>query len=301
MRLQLCFLVFCGLTALASTGCSRDSSADSEYVEIFDENLRSDPAIEQTARASNEFAFALFDSLADGQNICISPYSVAAALSMSMAGAGGTTLDEMKTVLHVGDEDVDDWHANHGRITSALNAAGTHNSLQLSVANRIWLQNGLALQPAFRTTLEEAYHSSAATVDFGKRKAAADEINRWVANVTNNRIPASITADDVSTDSAIVLTNAIYFKARWNFQFDERHTEDGEFQTLDGTVSVPFMHHEKLPARSGRRDGVQIVELPYQSGALSLVLLVPSKSSPRLGEDREQEESPREDSSGSKS
>ena len=51
----------------------------------------------------NAFSWDVYAELVDGNedNVFFSPFSTTAALSMTMAGASGTTLAEMADVLHV--------------------------------------------------------------------------------------------------------------------------------------------------------------------------------------------------------
>src|SRR5262249_18542419 len=55
-------------------------------------------------------------------------------------------------------------------------------------------------------------------------------------------------------------------------------TKPGDFQTADGKkVSVPLMHQvEKF--QYGEDENVQVVSLPYQGHALSMVVLLPRKA-----------------------
>ena len=58
-------------------------------------------------KAQRTFALDLYREIAanadPGDNLLISPYSVATILAMTYAGARGNTRDEMAAVLHLGD------------------------------------------------------------------------------------------------------------------------------------------------------------------------------------------------------
>jgi serpin B len=73
----------------------------------------------------------------------------------------------------------------------------------------------------------------------------------------------------------LILTNAIYFKAAWQQQFDEHDTRDDAFHLLDGKViTVPLMRQrESFGYTEG--DGYQAVKLPYNGGQLSTIVLLP--------------------------
>ena len=86
----------------------------------------------------------------------------------------------------------------------------------------------------------------------------------------------------------MVLTNAIYFKARWDEPFDIDMTSDGPFHLLDGeSVTVPMMKEDGDGyCGYAQGDGYQAVEVPYDGWELSMVILLPDQ-----GEFRRVEES----------
>jgi serpin B len=75
----------------------------------------------------------------------------------------------------------------------------------------------------------------------------------------------------------LVLTNAIYFKGQWLFQFEESATHHDAFHLLDGkTVDVPMMRQtETFLYAAG--DAYQAVRLAYQVTPVSMLLLLPAK------------------------
>ena len=60
------------------------------------------------ASGVNGFSYELFEKMADGENLVISPYSVAMAMSMVDVGAGGETKEALEKVLGI--NDLDSWN-----------------------------------------------------------------------------------------------------------------------------------------------------------------------------------------------
>ena len=120
------------------------------------------------------------------------------------------------------------------------------------------------------------YGSALAEADFaGHAEHERQVINKWVENVTKERIPELFPKDAIDTSAILVLVNAMALDAPWGSPFDPAQTAPAPFYRLDGTfVQVPMMHYgEYLPSYLG--DGVVAVEVPYGGGALSMIVIVP--------------------------
>jgi serpin B len=106
-------------------------------------------------------------------------------------------------------------------------------------------------------------------------------INQWVSDQTKEKIQDLIPEGAIKTDTRLVLSNAIYFKATWMEPFDENLTEDGLFYGLDGEeIDVPMMStgsDANFAYYDG--DGFQAVALPYLGGQVSMLVLIPDQGS----------------------
>jgi len=202
------------------------------------------------------------------------------ALAMTYAGARGVTAEEMAAVLHV---DLDDpaFHAAMNALDLALESRSFKSGddrVQLSIANSLWGQDGLAFEQPFLDTLAEDYGTGMRLVDF---KAAAEkarvQINDWVASQTNDKITDLIPAGVLNDLTRLVLVNAVYLDATWALQFDPNDTSDGSFTTLAGTqVTVPMMRQTSSFSYA-KGDGWQAVQLPYSGNKLAMLLIVPDQ------------------------
>ena len=56
------------------------------------------------------------------------------------------------------------------------------------IANEIFMKKGLAIHPAYTKALEQSFGATGQTVDFLDKRAAAGQINKWVAENTRNKI-----------------------------------------------------------------------------------------------------------------
>ncbi|MBN9119127.1 MAG: serpin family protein [Planctomycetes bacterium] len=239
------------------------------------------------AKAINAFAADLYSRLADPKseqkgNLFFSPFSIETALAMTRAGARGKTLEEMEQVLHLPSEG----HRAFGALIARLTGAGRDKlrSYELSVANAIWAQQGYPWEKAFLDLARTHYGAGAVEVNFAESEAARKRINEWVEKETNQKIKNLIGPGVITALTRMVLANAIHFKGNWLCQFDKKRTKEAPFTRDDGTkADVPLMalegtfnHGEThLGGRTGLQ--VQILELPYASNDLSMLVFLPEK------------------------
>lgn len=236
-------------------------------------------AMENVIDGNNAFALALYRQLASGDssaNVFVSPYSVSAALAMTYAGAEGATAEEMRKTLRFPNEETT-LHLGFERLEEALAEVGAgEGAVALSTGNRIWVDQGFDLLPAFTDLLSEHYGSGVGEVSFtGAHEAARRTINEWIAEQTRRKIEELLKEGDVTPQTALVLTNAIHFKGDWLTQFDPEETSEQAFHAADGTTVQVAMMSLKSDFAHAQRDGVQVLELPYAGERLAMTLIVP--------------------------
>ena len=236
-------------------------------------------------QGNNAFAFDLYARLKDADgNLFFSPFSVSTALAMTFGGARGQTEAQMAEVLHF-DLPQERLHAAFGAFSELWSAGDDERPYQLSVANALWLQQGMTLLDAFLELTKAHYGAGLRKVDFvNATEQARQTINAWVEQQTQGKIKDLLKPGIVDPATSLVLTNAIYFKGTWQLQFDQKNTADAPFTIAPGgQVQVPMMH-QKGDFAIGRGDGVRLLELPYAGGDLSMVVLLPAEPDglPRL-------------------
>ena len=227
-----------------------------------------------------EFALDLFRVVrAGGENVLLSPYSIAAALTMTYAGARGTTATEMETVLGISQgERV---HSVRNELDLQITTVGEpaipdddREPFTIRIANSIWGQQGYPFLEEFLVLLAENYDAGMNLADFASEAELARlAINDWVEEQTEGRIVDLIPSGVVTGLTRLVLVNAIWFKASWKDQFDPANTSDAAFTTLDGTETiVPLMRGGgMMPYASG--DGYQFLRIPYAGDAAMAIVL----------------------------
>jgi serine protease inhibitor len=229
--------------------------------------------------ANNQTAFDLYAQLQKSQqgNIFYSPYSISTALAMVYEGARGATASEMQKALHFPNRSV--LEPNCAAIHAGLN--NENASYRLETGNAMWIQKGFPVLATYKSALQRYFAAKASNLDFrADPEKARTTINKYIAAQTAGKIQNLIPAGYVRQLTVLVLTNAIYFKGEWRWQFDRKKTQPGVFTISPGkTVKTAMMHMGKTSRlRYADLDGMQMLELPYKGGRLSMVVLLPHKN-----------------------
>jgi serpin B len=230
----------------------------------------------EVVHGNNQFAVDLYAKLREQpSNLFLSPASISTALAMTYAGARGQTAEQMARVLHFPAHQ-EKLHEAFAAIQRGLNGAGAKGGYRLSLANRLWGQQGCHFHADFLTITRDTYGAELARVDFAREpEEARQSINSWVEARTEARIKDLIPPGVLDDRTRLVLTNAIYFKGDWTKPFDKGATRDDTFHvTRDKTTRVPLMQkQDDFRFRAG--DGLKVLDLPYAKGDLSAVILLP--------------------------
>jgi serpin B len=228
--------------------------------------------------AGNRFAFDLYERLRgkDG-NLFFSPASISVALAMTYAGAAGNTETEMAKTLHL---EMAKAQVNEQMraLLASWNTKEPKQGFRLDVANRLWGEQGAKFLDDFLRVTRDDYGAELASVDFHQPEAARETINKWVEDKTQNKIKNLIPSPSSIRGARLVLTNAVYFKGDWKDQFNKSLTEEQPFHvTASQQINAPLMH-QKHKFRYAAADDVQLLDMPYGDGSLSMVALLPMKT-----------------------
>jgi serpin B len=225
-------------------------------------------------QGNNRFAMDLYSQYKGKEgNVFFSPFSISTALAMTYEGADGKTADEMSSVLHL---PVNDTVRREGfsALISVINKGDGKSVLR--TANALWLQKDQPLLDSYLRNVRDNYGGEATSLDF---KADPDgsriHINDWVANQTEDKIKDLIPRGLITESTKLVLTNAVYFKGEWVRQFNETFTKEGDFRSAPGVVKKAMLMHAEDEFYYMENEELQMLEMPYSGGNLSMLILLP--------------------------
>ncbi len=228
------------------------------------------------ASANVDFDFAMYGALrAKDGNLFASPASMREALGIAALGARGTTASELVTALHL---DADRTKAAAQAKAELAGWQAARGASQLSIANRLWADQGFKLRPSFAQDARDAFGAPVEPVDFlGSPNAARLTINSWVESQTNGKIKDLLEPPAVTSNTRVVITNAIWFKGTWEKTFAKSATSDAPFHVDARTnVDVPMMHQTSdFSYAAVPGTGMKVLEMPYGKSDLAMDVLLP--------------------------
>jgi serpin B len=225
--------------------------------------------------AMNEFAADSYKQLARGDgNLILSPFNIATALSMALAGARGQTAQEIQAVLHLGDDSA--YHAALGSLLAELGQAGNTGVNELLTANGLWVQKGFAIQPAFEKTLTDDYKAPPALVDFmANPEAVRSQINRWTDEHTKGKIQDLFGPGSLNGRTRLVLTSAIYFYGKWEDPFLTSRTAPAPFTLASGATKQTSFMNQTTHFAYAETPSARILEMRYTGTGMAFDVLLP--------------------------
>jgi serpin B len=234
--------------------------------------------MDTAATLRTDFATRLYSKLAatqDGKNLFLSPFSIQVALAMCAVGARGETRRVMADLIGAPDS-VDEQNHQFAKLVKSV-LGEEDRPFQLDTANALWAQQGFHFRPDFRKAVADFYRGAFNEVDFVSHlNDTLKTINTWVSEKTHEKIRELVTREDIQKDTRLILTNAIYFKGKWEKEFQKSNTTDENWDGPYGSKEVPTMH-QKTGYLYHEDDQFEALDLPYKGGQLSMLIVLPRK------------------------
>lgn len=226
----------------ASTLSSSSSVTPSTYSSLSRTSLSASLSKGSLDSFSGQF-FDVLQPNAD-PNFVASPFSVETIMSLLYCGADGETANIMQRLIFINGSAKSLANEYHGYLEPFQNNKHVH------VANCIFIRNGYQIQSEFQQIAQNDFYSTAQSVNFANQIAAANQINNYVANETNNQITNLVQSNQMTSDTEMILVNALHFKGQWTHMFSKQSTKSVPFFTggdcKTSTVNVSMMSQQVL-------------------------------------------------------
>ncbi|XP_005092477.1 leukocyte elastase inhibitor isoform X3 [Aplysia californica] len=237
-------------------------------------------ATTEIASTNNMFGLQLFKTIFEenkDKNTFLSPFSISVALAMTQLGARGKTASDMSATLQ--------WNANseqaiHDGYQSYISKLQQPcDKYQLSTANRIFIEKNYPVLAEFIEKTKKFYLAEPVSADFGgDSEKERTNINSWVSEQTQNKINDLLPRGAVDALTRMVLVNAIYFKGKWDEEFNPNLTRPLPFKVSpSNTKDVPMMFAKrKFAFFQDESLACTAIEIPYKGKDLGMVVILPN-------------------------
>lgn len=207
----------------------------------------------------------------EARNVLVSPLSVAGALGMAANGAQGNTLAQMEQVLGM---PVAQLNASMAGMLEQDDADGNGSGEEspLSVANSIWMRDGLEVKQEFLQANADSYRAGAFLAPFDG--STVRDINAWTSEHTRGMIPSII--DEIPDDAVMYLVNAIAFEGTWTDPYEASDVKEKTFTKEDGAkqdVSLMYSTENTFLEGAGATGFVK----RYEEGTYAFAALLPNE------------------------
>ena len=177
------------------------------------------------------FALSLLRNTVDSkENVLVSPYSVAQALSMTANGADNNTLKEMMKVIG-GGMDIDTFNK---QMASYRIGQPNDEKCKLLTANSIWCTSDkrFTVNEDFLLNNKSYYDAQIFSTPFNDSSVTA--VNGWVKEHTDGMIPEII--ERFTGQEIMALINAVTFDAKWLSPYEESYENSSFFKAVNGKI-----------------------------------------------------------------
>ena len=233
--------------------------------------------IAEIITANNQFAIAMYQQI-NGQpdqadkNVFFSPYSLSTVMAILYAAAEGETKAQIQKTFHYPAPAI--LNPNSAALYNQFNKPNP--DYKLATVNDLWMQQGLTLNKSYADTVQHYYSGQVTALDFeGSPDPARQTINKKIADKTKQMIPELLPKGSIKSDTAVVLTNAVYFKGDWTLPFTAERTSPQPFYNAIGRASTVQMMQQQSYFSYYEDKHIQVVQLPYKGDDLSMLVVLP--------------------------
>ena len=233
--------------------------------------------IAEVVTANNQFAIDMYQQINGkfeqvDENVFFSPYSLSTAMAMLYAAAEGETKAQIQKTFHYPAPAI--LNPNSAALYNQFNTPNP--DYKLATVNDLWMQQGLTPTKSYIDTVQRYYSGQVTALDFeGSPDPARQTINKKIAEKTKQLIPELLPKGSIKSDTAVVLTNAIYFKGDWTLPFTAERTSAQPFYNAIGRASTVQMMEQQSYFSYYENKHIQVVQLPYKGDDLSMLVVLP--------------------------
>ncbi|XP_036014126.1 serine proteinase inhibitor member 6C isoform X1 [Mus musculus] len=171
-----------------------------------------------------------------------------------------------------------DVHQGFQLLLSEVNKTGTQYSLK--AANRLFGEKTFDILASFKDSCHKFYEAEMEELDFkGATEQSRQHINTWVAKKTEDKIKELLSPGTIHSNTPLILVNAVYFKGKWEKQFNKEDTREMPFKVSKNEEKPVQMMFQKSTFKMTYVEEIstKILLLPYVGNELNMIIMLPDE------------------------
>ncbi len=203
-----------------------------------------------------------------------SPFSVLYTMIIIYLGSNGNTKKQLLRALNI---EISDYNLilNLGLFKTIFNKI--NSSVILLNNTSLLVKSGFPICKNFKDILINV--SKGKMLFFDDKYDAVIKTNQWAFENTNGLIKNILNDSDVDNQTRIILINAIYFKANWEFPFSHSDTYKENFSGLSKNKLLAFMHMTNNVEYFDKGDS-KYIKLFYDDKDYAFIIALPNSNHP---------------------
>lgn len=205
------------------------------------------------------------------ENLVYSPLNVYLALSMLAETTGGNTRSQILNLLGANSVETLRNNANKLWLSNYMDDGATTNIL----ANSVWLSEDIEYNQSTLDTLAENYYASSFKGEMGS-SGYNKALQKWLNDQTGGLLKEEASEIEFTDDTVLGLASTVYFKARWNSEFNEINTKPDTFNGKNGKHTIDFMNQTSANAYY-YDDNYSAVSMSFTNNSSRMWLILPNE------------------------
>ena len=212
-------------------------------------------------------------------------FSPLLAIGMLLLGSSGDTDSQIRENAFAGwqfnDQNLDEPHLALLGLTKAVTKPHMGSNDVMKFQNRMYIQNGFGIDQKYLTATDKCYNQEIEYIDFfSTPQTARATINNWVRETTGDKLPDLLPENSLTSDTKLVIVNAVYFHGFWKQAFKSSLTAKRDFSILKNNHSEKVM--VDMMSKEGtfefyKPDDAEVLKLNFGEDRMSMFIILPDK------------------------
>ncbi|XP_029667206.1 antitrypsin-like isoform X2 [Formica exsecta] len=188
----------------------------------------------------------------------------------------GSTESELMSFLKITDK----ISLNNRYLSELTYSNNVYNNIELHLKTAVYVQNSIELTADFSSICIDNFYCSISKIDFRNKVHAAETINSWIQETTNNKILDVISPVNIDEDTKIMLVNTAYLNSRWLDLTYKGKTEERKFHVSPSeSYLVPTIKFKKSTFFHGEilHWNAKFIEIPFLDSSVTMTILLPNE------------------------